>query len=139
MVRKLYKGETEMKAQVTILLCLLAISLAGCSTMRQVAIDTSVENMKNAETIREVSKNCLSTWSVQSGFIKGVLGSRINELPKETIEAMDELDRLAGLSEQSDYELGLFLGMKVRLLNSVVQAAIEKYAPEIVEYLTLVL
>lgn len=112
--------------------------LTGCSPIRQMAIDVSTENVKNAETMREVSLNCLSVWPIQSGFIKGALGYRINELPNEALEAIDELDRLAELPEQSDYELGLFLGLKVRLLSSVVQVALEKYAPDVVELLPLV-
>lgn len=116
----------------------LVLLLAGCQQMRKAAIDGSVENVKNAETVREVSQNCLSVWPIQSGFIKGALGYRINELPNEAIEAIEELDRLAELPEQSDYELGMFLGLKVRLLSSVVQVALEKYAPDVVELLPLV-
>ena len=126
-----------MIKKTVLLVCLSFLILSGCSPIRQVAIDLSVENVKNAEAMREVSINCLSVWPIQSGFIKGALGNRINELPKEAIEAIDELDRLAELTEQTDYELGLFLGMKVRLLSSVVRVALEKYAPDLVEYLRL--
>lgn len=117
---------------------IILVAVCGCTPMRQAAIDISVENVKNAESAREVSLNCLEAWPIQSGFIKGALGSRINELPNEVLEAMEELDRLAGLSEQSDEELGFFLGLKVRLLNSVVMATIDKYAPDVVDFLPLV-
>lgn len=127
-----------MVQKTVLLVCLSFLILSGCSPIRQVAIDISIENVKNAETIREVSKNCLSVWPIQSGFIKGALGSRINELPNEAIQAIDELDRLSELPEQTDYELGLFLGMKVRLLSSVVRVSLEKYAPDLLEYLALV-
>lgn len=82
--------------------------------------------------------NCVLVWPVQSGFIKGALGYRINELPSEAIEAIKELDRLAEQSEQTDYELGMFLGLKARLWNSVIQIALEKYAPDVIELLPLV-
>ena len=111
---------------------------AGCPPIRQAALDISIEDVKNAETAREVSLNFLSVWPFQSGFIKGALGSRINELPNEVVQAIEELDRLAELPEQTDYELGLFLGLKVRLLNSVVQVALEKYAPDVIDLLPLV-
>lgn len=120
------------------LFTVLILLAAGCSPMRQAAVDISIEDVKNAETAREVSLNFLSVWPIQSGFIKGALGSRINELPNEALEAIEELDRLAELSEQSDYELGLFLGLKVRLLSSVVQATLEKYAPDVIDLLPLV-
>lgn len=121
-----------------ILIVIPLLLIASCSPMRQLAINTSIENVKNAEMIREVSQNCLSVWPIQSGFIKGALGNRMNELPNEAIEAIKELDRLAELPEQSDYELGFFLGLKVRMLSSVVQIALEKYAPDVGDYLSLV-
>lgn len=120
---------------VVLLFCLF---ISGCSTARQAVFDISTEDVKNTETAREVSLNFLSVWPFQSGFIKGALGSRINELPNEAIEAIDELDRLAEIPEQSDYELGLFLGLKVRLLSSVVRATLEKYAPDVIDLLPLV-
>jgi hypothetical protein len=126
-----------MKKRLLITIILLVL-VAGCSPGRQLAIDISIENVKNAETIKEISLNCLSVWPIQSGFIKGALGDRINELPGEAIKAIEELDLLAEQAEQTDYELGLFLGLKVRLLSSVVRIALEKYAPNIGEYLSLV-
>jgi hypothetical protein len=121
---------------LTISICFMFV--AGCGPARQAMIDVSGENVKNAEMMRQVSENCLSVWPIQSGFIKGALGSRIEELPAEAIKAIEELDRLAGLPEQTDYELGMFLGLKVRLLSSVVQKAIEKYAPDVGALLPLV-
>jgi len=128
----------KMKRKIQIIALTMLLLTAGCSITRQVALDVSTENVKNAEMVREVSLNCLSIWPIQSGFIKGALGYRINELPNEAIEAIDELDRLAELPEQSDYELGYFLGLKVRLLSSVVQKTLEKYAPDVIELLPLV-
>jgi len=127
-----------MKKQIVTIMLVTVFLCSGCVMTRQCAIDISKENIKNAETIKEVSSNCLSVWEIQSGFIKGALGNRINELPKEAIEAIDELDRLAALPELSDYELGYFLGLKVRMLNSVIETAIKKYAPELTVFLSRV-
>jgi hypothetical protein len=124
------------KLSMVAVLALLLVT--GCAMTRQCAKAISTENVKNAETIREVSQNCLSVWNIQSGFIKGALGYRINELPNEAIEAIKELDRLASLPELTDYELGLFLGLKVRLLSSVVQKTLEKYAPDVIDLMPLV-
>ncbi len=122
-----------MKAILTI--CLLLLS--GCTQMRQSVIDLSVESRKNAETMREVSTSCIAVWQIQSGFLRGALGARINELPKEVIEALDELDRIALMPDIDDYHIGMFLGLKVALLNSVVQVAIQKYAPDLIDYVSL--
>lgn len=127
-----------MKNSIVMLVMLVTLLVAGCSVVRQQGVDLSVENIKNAEAIREISLNCISVWPIQSGFIKGVLGDRINELPAETLGALKELDRLAEQTEQTDYELGWFLGTKVRILKFVIQTAIEKYVPDIVEFLKIV-
>ena len=124
-----------MKSLMVVLALLL---VTGCEMTRQTATDISTENIKNTETMKEISQSCISVWLVQSGFIKGALGSRINELPNEATEAIDELDRLAGLPERSDYELGLFLGLKVRLSSSVLRVTLEKYSPNVGEILPLV-
>jgi len=125
----------EMKKLSTVIIVVSLLLLTGCTPLRQVAIDTSIENVKNAETVREISLNCISVWPIQSGLIKGALGNRINEIPNESVQAIKELDRIAALPEQTDYELGLFIGLKVRLLGSVVQITLEKYTPSVAEIL----
>lgn len=127
-----------MKNQITTIVLMLAIFISGCSGLRSTALELSVENIENAEAVREISSNCISVWPVQSGFIKGVLGDRINELPKETIEAIQELDRLAEQTERTDHELGIFLGTKIRILKFIIQAAIERYVPDVVEILPII-
>lgn len=121
------------KGIVTLLLCLL---VAGCAMIRQSAIDISEEEVENAEAARVVAVNYLSIWPIQSGMIRGALGARIEELPVQAVSAMDELDQLAeqmnGMSDPNDYDLGLSLGLRIRLLGSVVQEALEIYAPDII-------
>ena len=134
MVGELFR-RTKMVQKTVLLVCLSF--LIGCSPARRIAIGISVENVKNAEAMREISKNCQDTWPVLSGFIEGTIGSRMNELPYEVKEAKEALDRLSDLPELTDYETGLFLGLKIRLLNSVVRVTFEKYAPDLIEYLTL--
>ena len=133
--RENQKGE---KMKNLIMVFLVSLLVAGCEMTRQTATVISTENVKNTETMKEISQSCISVWLVQSGFIRGTLGSRINELPNEATDAIDELDRLAGLPERSDYELGLFLGLKVRLSSSVLRVTLEKYSPNVGEILPLV-
>lgn len=126
------------KAMLCVMLvCLLW--LLGCATVRQGAIDISKEEMKNAETAREVAANYLTIWPIQSGFIKGALGPRLDELPAQAVDAMNELDQLAtgDPNEVTDYDLGLSLGLRIRLLTSVVVEALEFYAPDILEFVPL--
>lgn len=120
------------------ILLISIVVFAGCSPARQITIDVSAENIKNAETLLEVSRKCVTAWPVESGFIEGALSSRMDELPNDVVKAKEQLDLLAEKEELSDYELGLFLGLKVRLLNSVVQATLEKYTPNVIDILPLV-
>lgn len=123
-----------MKKQiVTLLLCLL---VAGCAGLRQSAIDISEEEVKNAEAARIVAVNYLAIWPIQSGIIREALGARLEELPAQAVSAMDELDQLAEQmndpNDYTDYDLGRSLGLRVRLCGSVVQEALEIYAPDII-------
>lgn len=106
--------------------------------MRQAVVDVTKENALNIATTRQVAEQCLSDWPVISGFIKGVLGGRINELPNEIVQALKRLDEIAALTEHTDYELGEFLGLKAQVIGSVVQIIIGKYAPNAIEFLPLI-
>lgn len=114
--------------------------LSGCAIVRQGVIDVSREEKKNAETAREVARNYLSITALQVGMIKGNLGERINELPKSAVDAIDELSALAALDPNSltDEQLGTSLGLRLRLLGTVVRAALEIYAPDLLKYLVLI-
>jgi len=126
---------------VVILLSMLAV-LCGCAAVRETAVNISEEEVLNAETTRTVALNYLSIWPLQSGFIKGALGTRIDGLPVQAVEAMNELDRLAEqISEDpngySDEDLGLSLGLRVRVLISVVGEALKLYAPDVIKFVPL--
>lgn len=130
--------------------------ITGCAFFRETAIKWSEEDLKNAETSREVARNLLSTWPLNSGFIRGHLGSRIDTIPLEAIKALDDLDALTCVDpdrstelgvecvkgeeiEYSDYQLGYSLGLRVRMLAEIVKAALEKFAPEVLKGLPFAL
>lgn len=124
----------------TIILVVLSVTLAGCQLARQSLIDVSVEEVKNAETCREVARNLLSHWLVCSGMIEGAID--LDKFPVEVFDAKNELDKLAEKYAEgayTDYELGYALGLRVRILNAVVMQALEQYAPEVLDLLPLVL
>lgn len=118
---------------------LLMITLSGCAMVRESAIKVSESEVKNAIAVREVAANYLSIWSIQSGFIKGAIGPRMDELPAQVVDAMKELDQLAEqyLSDpegMADYELGQSLGLRVRMLSSIVAEALSFYMPEAMDF-----
>jgi len=104
-------------------------------------LDISEEEIKNAETARQLAVNYLGIWPIQSGLIRGALGSRMEELPAQAVSAMDELDELAisDPNDYTDYELGMSLGLRVRLLGAVVQQALEVYCPGIIDVIPILL
>ncbi len=120
-----------------ILALFLVVSLIGCASIRGDLIQLSQEDLANAEASRTIAKNLLLTWNLNSGFVRGALGDRLNQLPAEAVKAMDELDSLAGKIEWTDNELGRSLGFRVRLLGEVVTNALKLYAPEVLKYLSL--
>jgi hypothetical protein len=121
-----------------IIILILAFGLIGCGTIRGSLISISEEDLKNAETTRVVAQNLLKTWKINSGFIRGSLGDRINQLPKGVVLAMEELDALADKTTWTDFELGYSVGVRVRLLGELVAQALKLYAPEVLKYIPLV-
>ena len=131
-----------MKTRIIVLLLGLFL-LASCSLYRESLVEMSREDVKNAEAVREAAINFLSTWNLNSGFIRGALGPRLDEFPAQFIVAMDELDDLADYNGEfmlinpklTDYNLGYSLGLRVRTLEVLVQNALKIYAPDILKYL----
>jgi len=128
---------------LVIILLLLVVATGGCSMMRDSAIGVSNEEYKNYLATQTVARNYLQIWPIQSGFIHGALDHRQGEFPEYVIEAMNELDALAAKlgntdpNSIADYDLGLSLGLRVRLLGAVVEEALRMYAPDILGVLPL--
>ena len=120
-----------MKTRIILAVLLVGIMLSGCSLMRTGLVEMSKEDVKNAEATREAAWNFISTWNLNSGFIKGALGDRITEFPMQFVEAMDELDIVANMEEIVDYDLGYFLGLRVRTLETLIQETLKAYAPDV--------
>lgn len=125
-----------------LLLVAVMVLIAGCALTRQTAIDISSEEVENMDAVRVVARNYLSIWPMQSGAIRAALGSRIDALPAQAVEAMDELDDLAAVDDPNsytDYQLGASLGLRVRILCDLVVEALKMYAPDVLEVVPLLL
>lgn len=116
---------------------IIAFILIGCTSLQKSAIKVSEIDLKNAEASRIAGKNLLSTWKLNSGFIRGSLGDGINQFPHEAVKAMDELDKLSEKTEWNDFDLGYSLGARVRLAGEIIVQAIKHYFPKILEYISL--
>lgn len=120
-----------------ILIIMILFLLSGCAEMRKSIIQITEEDKLNAETSKVAAMNMLSTWLINSGFVRGSLGDRLNQLPVGVIKAMDELDALAVKTQWTDFELGYAIGLRVRLLTEIVAQAIKLYAPEVLKYIPM--
>ena len=126
----------------TVYAIMISLMLFGCQAVRKTATDISGEEVRNLEAARQIANDYLTIWPIQAGFIQGALGPRIEELPTQVVDAMTELTTLAERynsdpNEIVDYDLGLSLGLRVRLLGAIVQEALKMYAPDVLNLLPL--
>ncbi len=131
------KIDNVIKCILIVFMC--AVFLGGCSSMQSGMAKAGQIDLKNATATRQLAKDLLSTWKLNSGFIRGALGPKISELPNQAVEAMKELDALAEKTDANDYDLGYSLGVRVRMLGSVVMEAFKLYSPEVLKFVPSVL
>jgi hypothetical protein len=119
------------------------VFISGCATPpdftehREAAVAWSEVDLENIAAGKEVAYNLLATWPFYSGFIRGALGTRIEQFPKELVENMDKLDEMAQQTEWTDQELGYSLGVRVQMASRIVMEILRQYAPEVLPYLPL--
>lgn len=129
-----------MKKTVFVFVLVFVIGLSGCGFLRRSALKISEEDLKNAEVARVIAKNCLSTWGINSGFIRAALGDSLDKLPLSAIKAMAALDGLVEKqNELTDFEVGYTLGFKITVYSGIVKKALKEFAPGILKLLPFAL
>jgi len=124
------------KKSIVFFLFLLVITISfssGCSYIRKGMVGLGQWDVKNAEATKKMAKDFLSTWPLNSGFIRASLGEGIDKLPHQAVKAMDELDGLSKKTDWTDFELGASLGLRVRMLGSLVVATLQQYFPNVLK------
>lgn len=124
-----------MKRYLLCLLIMFVFLMLGCHTGRQFSIDLAEEEVENAKAIREVSKRLIQAWPTISGFVRGILGDDINQLPVSVLKSMDELDKLSEQTEWSENDLGRIAGLRIKLCSEYFRHVIQRYAPDLLIYL----
>jgi hypothetical protein len=119
----------------------VVLLMAGCQFGRDTAYKLSVEDLKNMETAREVSANCVKGWPTKEGLIKGLLEGRMDELPENTIKTMEILHDLSvkDPNDMTDYDLGYFLGLKLQLTGPIAEGLWNKYASDVLKTIMQIL
>ena len=129
-----------MRKFIALGLVLLLLLTSGCGFFRRSIIKLSEEDLKNAEVARTVAKNCISTWSINSNFIRSALGSSVGMLPADAVKAMEEMDKLVPNKDNlTDPEVGQVLGYKALFLSKVVQYSVKQIAPSVLKLLPFAL
>lgn len=118
---------------ICIILTLVISLTPGCSYIRRGVVGLGQWDIKNAEASKQLARDFLSTWPLNSGFIRASLGENIDKLPHQAVKAMDELDTLAAKTGWSDFELGASLGLRVRMLGSLIVATLQQYFPNVLK------
>lgn len=116
------------------IILILAILLSSCSWWHGVVGDAGKIDLQNYDASKQLAKDFLKTWPLNSGFLRGALGEKLQEFPAGVVGAMDQLDRLAMKQEFTDFELGFSLGARVRMLGAIVQEALKLYSPEVLKF-----
>jgi len=68
---------------------------------------------------------------------------RQSEFPEHVVDAINELDDLSAEllaidpNEIDDYDLGLSLGLRVRMLGSIVEEVFKAYSPDLLNVVPL--
>ena len=126
-----------------ILLTTMVILAEGCAVAREGAIKVSASEVKNNVAAKEVALNYLEIWPMQSGFIHGLMEHRQGEFPEHVVDAINKLDDLSSKLNTNDpnlildYDLGLSLGLRVRLIGAVAEEVVRAYAPDLLALVPL--
>ena len=108
------------------LIILIFPFIFGCAEVRNWTLESSQENLANAAVSRQVSKEWMSTWSLNSGAIQCGMKEFLPVPIIEDLKKMDELVTEQGLWSAEDYRLGCFEGLGIKLTSKAVEQAIKE-------------
>ena len=105
----------------------IAVSLFGCAGDLQ---KISQNYAESAAEVKNFAKISSQDWLFGSGIIQGALDQRV--LP---VWIFDELKKVDGWfqdnAELTEWQLGYMVGVRIRMASPIIKAAIEQYAPGI--------
>jgi hypothetical protein len=131
-----------------LIIVLAASLLSGCAYGRKWSLNLAESDTKNAEAVRDVSREIMNGWPTWSGMLAGILGDRIKDFPVRAVEAWNQLDMITCCNDSSkypssfcpkcieftldDYTLGYYGGTRIRMLAETVIEAFKTCAPDLV-------
>lgn len=143
-------GKRGLALIVSLIVLVCGLTLGGCVHVREWSLDLAKSDTKNAQTVRDVSKELMNGWPTWSGMMLGIAKERINDLPARALTAWAELDWLTCCNDPSkfppefckecgelvapldDYTLGYYSGTRIRMLFETIIEGFKQYLPDLV-------
>ena len=116
---------------------LMLLMLTGCLTTKEF-VKYETTKKQSIEEAKAGVELMLQGLEFRTGLLDGVLGPYRADLPANIVSAFAELKQLVEKYKAdgtlSDYDMGLALGIQLRLRGEVMQTIIKKYAPGVLKY-----
>lgn len=110
----------------------LLFILAGC----QLVYEHSEDKLRDAKLTRKIAENGIPLARIKIGFIKGIWYGRIDELPGQIQEIMEEYLRAsADPNSLTDEQAGYVIGLEMRIDEIVFRKFLSENFPELLRYL----
>ena len=111
-------------------LLVLLLMFSGCAKS---ITKLSMDYKTSSDAIREFATITAEDWEFGTGMIIGALGTKV--LPVWVYEELATVSRAfdSDTEEIDDYILGYMIGLRFRLATPIIEAAIEKYAPGLMQ------
>ena len=117
---------------LVIVLTLLLILSNGCSLIQS----HSEDKLKDANMTLQIAKNCVPLAQEKVGFIQGIWFGRMNELPGQIQDIMDEYMRASVDPNSFSYEqAGYVIGLEMRMDEIVFRKFLGDHFPELLRYM----
>jgi hypothetical protein len=119
-----------MKKALLVGVLVLSLGLTACAASIQKA---TANYSEGSAAVKEFARITAQDWLFGSGIIQGALQEPM--LPAWVFSELQKVDQwfLEGKT-LTDWEMGYIVGLRLRLAAPVVKAAIEQYAPGILNY-----
>jgi len=115
-----------MKTKIKLLLITaLVLAVMGCAH----GINTISENYaETSQAVKDFAKISAQDWLFGSGVIQGALPE--DNLPSWVYDELQKVDAWCESGEVlTEHQLGYTVGLRLRLAGPIIRAAIEQYAP----------
>ncbi len=121
-----------MKTRIKYLVAIVLLAgLWGCASIQPQLIKF---DDKNAELTLKAAKQIMKHEDMNSKFLRGIIGSSMDKLPKAFSDTLDKLDKLqlkygADQSQMTEGDAGTIVAYAFNLIEPSAQAIINQYWP----------